>query len=122
MRIRNLIVAWLGLALLAGCETTPDTSSSEVHLGMTRERLRARFGEPVRIEPVANGGEDWYYRFLAWKARPSGETGVAVSPGGTESYVSATVVAAKEAEERPIHVSPEGVVVEPIPEGKIIRQ
>lgn len=122
IKTRNLIAATLGLLLLAGCETAEQTPTSEVHLGMTRERLRTRFGEPLRIEPVASGGEDWYYRFLAWRTHPSGETGVAVGTGGTESYVSATVEATKEAVERPIHISPEGFVIEPIPEGKIIKE
>lgn len=112
----------ISLLALVGCETTPEVSSSEVHVGMTRERLRARFGEPLRIEPVTGGGEDWYYRFVTWQANPSGETGVAVGTGGTESYVSATVESSKEAMERPIHISPEGFVIEPIPRGKIIRE
>jgi len=122
MKIQKLILVAMSLAALVGCESTPETSSIAVRVGLTREQLKARFGEPLRIEPVASGGEDWFYKFLAWQARPSGETGVAVGTGGTESYVSATVEASKEAEERPIHISPDGYVIEPIPAGKIVKE
>ncbi len=122
MRIHQLILVAVSVAALIGCESTPETSSVLVRPGMTREQLKARFGEPLRVEPAASGGEDWFYKFLAWKARPSGETGVAVGTGGTESYVSATVEASKEAEERPIHISPDGYVIEPIPGGRIVKE
>src|SRR5579859_6420260 len=78
MKIQNAILIVLPLAGLIGCESVPETSPVAVRPGMTREQLKARYGEPLRIEPVASGGEDWHYRFLAWKSRPSGETGVAV--------------------------------------------
>jgi hypothetical protein len=114
----------LGLLLLPGCATTEDPVTSEfaVRVGMSRETLRLRYGEPVRIEKVAGGGEDWYYRFYAWKVQPVGESGTSVEYGEKTSYVSVGISSSKESGERAIHLSAEGLVVRPIPEGKVVRR
>ena len=81
-----------------------------VQLGMSRDTLRSEFGEPLRIEPVAGGGEDWYYNFVIWQAQPTSEAGKSLDGGEVNSYVSANINLSKQTMEQPMHVSAEGVV------------
>jgi hypothetical protein len=111
----------LGLLLLAGCASAPETADIRVQAGMSRDDLRAYYGEPLRIQPGAAGGEDWYYRFVAWKARPTGESGTREDFGEKTSYASAGLSFSQETEEQPIHVSPAGYVRGPVPKGKVVK-
>jgi hypothetical protein len=121
MKTRDIILAAISLFVLAGCASAPETSDIALRLGMSRDDLKLYFGEPLRIEAGALGGEDWYYRFVAWNACPTGTTGTSVESGEVTSYVSVGLEFSKNAEERPIHVSSEGRVIEPLPKGKIVR-
>lgn len=86
---------------------------------MSRTDLRVYFGEPLRIERGPWGGEDWYYRFAAWKTGPTGSTGTTEEFGERTSYVSVGLAFSKDTEERPIHLSAEGYVIEPLPKGRV---
>jgi hypothetical protein len=127
MKLRNIAGfgagSLLGLALMlgGGCASEPRTSDMGVHLGMSRDDLRFFFGEPVRVEPDGAGGESWYYRFVTWKARPGGESGSSVENGERTSYAAVTVEFSQDPEEAPIHLSPEGHVIEPLPKGKVVK-
>lgn len=120
MKTRDIVLAALSLFLLAGCASFPETSDTAVQLGMSRDNLRFHFGEPLRIEPVPAGGEDWYYRFVSWKTRPTSESGTSEAFGERTSYISVGLETTRENEEQPIHVSPEGYVIEPLPDGKVV--
>lgn len=114
-------LAVLSLLLLAGCASSPETTPISLRPGMSRDDLKLFYGNPVRIAPGVNGGEDWYYRFTSWNGHPGSESGVTVGNGGVSSYTSASVEISNDTAEEPIHVSSGGYVVEPIPEGKIVR-
>ncbi len=122
MKTRYIILLALSLFALAGCESLPETSDIAVRRGMTRDDLKLHFGEPLRIEAAASGGEDWYYRFVSWKTTPTGESGTSVDPGGTTSYVSVELQTSRDTGEQPIHVSSEGYVIEPLPNGKVVQK
>jgi hypothetical protein len=124
MKTANLVVLMASLLALAGCATTeePVTSEFPVRVGMPGSYLRERFGEPLRIEQRAGGGEDWYYQFYGWKVSPVSESGTRVEYGEKSSYVSVGVSSTKLNGEQPIHLSPEGKVIGPIPEGKVVRR
>ncbi len=122
MKPRTLTFLWaIGLALLAGCITGPETSPIMVRAGMSREKLRDYFGEPLRIEHLPSGGEDWYYHFASWKTQTIEESGVTTTFGDPESYSSAGLSLSKQTDEQAIHISAEGVVVEPLPRGKVVK-
>lgn len=120
--VRTFVFALGVVALLGGCATPDDESVSDsaVHTGMSRDRLKSRYGEPLRVEHTASGGEDWYYRFVLRKSIREDVTTSSDALGTTTSY-SATWEPGKIIEERPIHLSPEGFVIEPVPEGKVKR-
>ena len=107
----------LVLAMFAGCATESD--SPTVYVGMSRGRLKARFGEPLRVEPTRTGGEDWYYPFSSW--RHSNLDGSVENDGETRSAsVSMTLSDGNNTRECPIHLSPDGYVIEPLPVGRIV--
>jgi hypothetical protein len=108
---RRLCLALLSTLLFAGCVTQPEMAS--VRAGMSREDLRFYFGEPVRIQATDSGGEDWYYRFVSW-TNPTVERTVSHDSRSTTSSSSYSK------DERPIHLSPDGHVMEPLPEGKLV--
>ena len=91
---------------------------------MSRDDLKLHFGEPVRVEPVASGGEDWYYRFVSWSNGPAPESGATEDFRGGERISTVTVgwQVTRDSDVRPIHVSSEGYVIEPLPNGKIVRK
>jgi len=122
MKTGNLILAVISLWVLAGCASPPKPAVVPLQLGMSRADLRMYFGEPLRIEPAAGGGENWYYRFVSWKVHPAYETGVSVESGERTSYFSAGLQLGGETEERPVHVSPDGYVIRPLPAGKIAHK
>lgn len=122
MKIRDIALVAFSLLALAGCATAPETVETTVSVGMSRADLKSNFGEPVRIQPAATGGEDWYYRFAKWKSRPTGESGTKDDFGDRAGYVSVGLQFSKDTEERPIHVSAEGYVIRPVPEGKVVKQ
>jgi hypothetical protein len=120
MKTRIRVLAAMGLCLLVGCATGVKTTDIAVRLGMSRDDLKLFFGEPLRIEAGAAGAEDWYYRFVAWRTQPTSESGTSVEPGGTTSYVSMGLAISRDPEERPVHISPQGLVIGPLPNGKIV--
>jgi hypothetical protein len=124
MKISEIILAAGALILFAGCATPPDnTSDIAVRVGMSRSELQVMYGQPLRIEPNASGGQDWYYHFYSWGAGQtvtvSGETTDA--GGNTVSSSSEDFQVGKGTIEEPIHVSPEGYVIEPLPSGKVLK-
>lgn len=121
MKIQYFLFVIVSLCLFAGCESSPETRDIAVRSGMTSGDLKLFFGEPVRVQPGANGGTDWYYRFAVWNGHATAESGTTVDTTGVNSYASGTFQPSKDVVEEPIHVSSLGYVVEPIPEGKIVR-
>jgi hypothetical protein len=121
MKTRNIILLAVTVFVLVGCASTPKTADTAVQLGMSRDALRLYFGEPLRIKSGASGTEDWYYRFVAWKAQPTGSTETSEDFGEKTSYVSVGLEFWRNAEERPIHLSSEGYVIEPLPRGKVVK-
>ena len=117
---RLLILALSAAAAVAGCVTEPELGRSPIRVGMPREDLRFFFGEPLRIERTDSGGEDWFYRFES-SSTPQMDGAVShdVADGSDSVWVSMSP-SSKGKEERPIHLSVDGRVIEPIPEGKIL--
>jgi hypothetical protein len=89
---------------------------------MTRDDLRACFGEPLHVEPAPSGGEDWYYLFSAWSPPEIGGAATRDMFDPNVSTVSVTLSSSHGTHESPVHVSGEGYVVEPLPAGKIVRR
>ncbi len=120
MKIKEslLLCAALG-AMLTGCASSPVVSDIRVREGMEGSYVKRVFGEPLRTERDADGSEDWYYNFVAWKGNPDGASSTTVSPGSTDTFVNGGLSITKETSEAPIHVSADGHVTGPIPEGKI---
>ena len=120
MKTTYLVLAAISLLVLAGCATSLETTDTPVRLGMSPSDLRLRFGEPIRIEHVPSGGEDWYYRFTSWKTYPTSASGTTIESGQVTSYAAAGLEFSQDTEERP-HISANGFAVEPLPDGKIVR-
>jgi hypothetical protein len=118
----NLILAALCCLVFAGCACFQKTADAAVKLGLSRSDLRLYFGEPLRIERTAAGGEDWYYRFISWRTHPVSEAGTQDDFGEKTAYVSVGWQASRYSGEHPIHVSPGGYVVGPIPNGKVVKE
>ncbi len=106
-------------AMLAGCATSSVVSDIRVREGMEGSYVKQVFGNPLRTERDADGSEDWYYNFVAWKGNPDGASGTTVSPGQTDTFVNGGLSVSRETSEEPIHISADGHVLGPIPEGKI---
>jgi hypothetical protein len=124
MKISDIIIVTGALVLFVGCASPPDnTSDIAVRVGMSRSELQVMYGQPLRIELNASGGQDWYYHFYSWGAGQtvtvSGETtdadGNAVSSSSEDFQVGKGTI------EEPIHVSAEGYVVGPLPSGKVLK-
>ena len=107
----------LALAALDGCVS--DSDSPRPFVGMSRDRLKSRLGEPIRVERLPSGGEDWYYSFASWR-NPDIETSVNNDGLSRSASVSVTFSDQNSTQEHPIHLSPDGYVIEPLPVGKII--
>jgi len=121
MKTSCLVLAAISLFVFTGCASTRDKTYATVLEGMSRNVLRANFGEPLRIEPVAAGGEDWYYRFSSWQSQPSGSSGTQNDFGQQTTYATASVDFSKQVQELPVHVSSDGFVVPPLPGGKVVK-
>lgn len=124
MGTRYCLLCLLALSLvcaLAGCATESARSEpARVRVGMSRDDLKFFFGNPSRIEPLPDGGEDWYYSF-ATSSPPQVESSSVVDPfGGRTDTVSVTVSDNRTVQRCPIHLSADGLVIEPIPEGKLV--
>jgi hypothetical protein len=121
MKTRDIVLFAVSLFVLAGCASAPETADIALRLGMSRADLRYHFGEPLRIESSASGAKDWYYRFVSWQTHPTGATGTSDDFGERTSYVSVGLEFSRDTEERPIHISSDGYVIEPLPKGKVVR-
>jgi len=121
MKIKCLLFVTASFCLFAGCASSPETSDIAVRAGMTSADLKLFFGEPVRVQPGANGGADWYYRFAVWNSHATSKSGITADTSGVNSYVSANLSPSKDTLEEPVHVSSGGYVIEPLPDGKIVR-
>jgi hypothetical protein len=124
MKISGIILVVGAFLFFAGCATPPDNASDiAVRVGMSRSELKLVYGEPLHIESNGSDGEDWYYHFYSWGA---GQT-VTVSTqttdaaGNTTDSSSESLQVGKGTVEEPIHVSPEGYVVGPLPSGKVLK-
>ncbi len=115
-RFLFLILVLVAMSVIAGCVTGSDAPS--LYVGMSRDRLRTRFGEPLRVERSAAGGEDWYYPF-------SGPPDVQASSyhdiQDQSDSVSVTISDASNTHEGAVHLSPDGYVIEPLPRGHLAR-
>jgi len=98
-----------------------DSYSPTLFVGMSRDRLKLHFGEPLRVERTPSGGEDWYYSFASW--RNTDVQGSVYHDGASNSgSVSATISDENNIRECPVHLSAEGYVRAPLPAGKIIAK
>lgn len=120
MKIRNIWVVALSLCLLSGCASTPKTYSHVLE-GMSRNNLRFWFGEPLRVEHLASGGEDWYYRFSSLQTKPVGDASMKEDYGQQATIVSEGLEFSQHVEELPVHLSPDGFVIAPVPKGKVVK-
>jgi len=121
MKTLPLLATALSLLLFTGCATGPDATYSTVLEGMTRTNLRYNFGEPLRIEPRSGGGEDWYYHFSSWQSQPTGSSGTVDDFGQKTQYASGGLSFSKAVVELPVHLSPDGYVITPLPKGKVVK-
>ena len=112
----SLLVA---LALLDGCAS--DSDSPALYVGMSRERLRSRFGEPLRVERGRAGREDWYYSVTS-SGDPDIQASVNNDGASSSTSISATITDQKKTQECPIHLSVDGYVIEPLPVGQVVRR
>jgi hypothetical protein len=102
--------------LATRCATDPETPS--LYAGMSRDRLRARFGEPLHIEHPKSGGEDWYYNFTS----PPELVGITSHDERTQTDAAAIGISENLGHrERPVHLSPDGFVTEPLPRGHLVK-
>ena len=125
MKNWNVILAVGVFSLFAGCASPPDnTSDVAVRTGMSRSELKIMYGEPLRVEPNASGGEDWYYHFYSRFKSPSAAVNVSSDTdfnGSTVSSSSDSYQIGKDTDEEPIHLSPDGRVAGPLPSGKVLK-
>lgn len=108
------------LLLLAGC-MTESAPSPKLYTGMSREDVRSLFGKPLRIEPNSAGGEDWIYRSGSRTPTPEVQTIQSGDPLDRTSTTTATYSFPSGQHEAAIHLSPDGHVIQPLPEGNIGR-
>ena len=116
-RFLSFTALLLVVAIFAGCATESD--SPTLYVGMSRDRLKSLFGEPLRVERTRTGGEDWYYPFSSWKN--SNLEGSVDNDGVTRTTsASMTISDGNNTRECPIHLSPDGYIVAPLPVGTIV--
>ena len=106
----------LAIVMVGACVTEYDAPT--LFVGMSRDRLRARFGEPLRVEHTSAGGEDWYYSF---SGPPEVQADSYHDEQSNSGSVSVTISSSTSRQECPVHLSPEGYVIEPLPRGHIVR-
>jgi outer membrane protein assembly factor BamE (lipoprotein component of BamABCDE complex) len=122
--MRYALRSWFTLCaglLLAGCMTEPNPSPPKLYTGMSRDDLRLFFGKPLRINPNPAGGEDWIYTFRSRTPNPNVQTTDSGDAFNRERSTTATYSFPSDKHEAAIHLSPDGHVIEPLPEGDIIR-
>ena len=123
MKTGYILATLISALALTGCvDDAPRRDGNSVLLGMSRDDLRSRFGEPMRIEAAGPAGEIWYYRFVSWSNHPTGSTETVHDFGGQTSSVTVGWQFTHVTEERPVRISSDGYVVEPVPEGKIVQK
>ena len=120
MRPICLLAFAAGLFLLAGCADAPETSENHLRLGLTRDQLRVRFGEPLRIESHGAEGEDWYYRFVSYDKQPTYSEDTSNEYGQRTTTGSVGIQFTRTVGESPVHLSADGRVIAPLPEGKVV--
>lgn len=102
--------------LITGCATDSDTPT--LFAGLSRDRLKVKFGEPLRVERLPGGAEDWYYNFSKpWEVESTSHND---GPPDANSG-SLAITKSSGTVELPVHISPEGFVTEPLPRGHIVR-
>jgi outer membrane protein assembly factor BamE (lipoprotein component of BamABCDE complex) len=109
---------------VAGCSTNSSGDGETVDNirvtgGMSRDDLRFYFGKPLRIEPAPNNGENWYYRFDSRQTEYS--SGTSTDASSTTTYRTITINLDKSIQELPVHIGAGGYVIDPVPEGKVVR-
>jgi hypothetical protein len=115
------VIALCVVGVLVGCVSDSERAEPpRVRIGMSRDDLRFYFGNPMRIEPAASGGEDWYYSFASWGPPQVESTSSVDAFGERTASVSVSMSDTKTKQECPIHFSSDGYVIEPIPAGKIV--
>lgn len=120
----RLVLPVLGIAvLLTGCSsppTSPTVIATPVLKGMSQDELLQFFGPPIRRERFADGLEDWIYH-IGSRTEDSHTTSYSrnIPFGHTYSY-SHTSTTTTTMSERPVHLSSEGRVMDPVPPGQII--
>jgi hypothetical protein len=120
MRMHRLLVLAMFVAVaVTGCATDPAPEHPRVRVGMSREDVRFYFGEPLRIEATP-WGEDWYYRCLYWSNPQVGGEVVQNAYDGSGAVSVSVSSPPGNKGECPIHLSADGHVIEPLPEGKIL--
>lgn len=123
--IGTLIIA-LG-ACLSGCESTGGAA-----IGMRKEEIRKRFGEPIRIESGPGGRESWFYQTQSTETKTRLETstgyegpeyvsGYGYTDGGETRSAGKVWETVTSTEVRSIDFSPSGMV-EAIPNGTIRKK
>jgi hypothetical protein len=115
-------MALLVAVAVTACVSESASERPRVRVGMSREDLRLYFGQPLRIEPASSGGENWYYSFVSWSSPQVEATRPGDSLDPDISSVSLSVSSSRGEQERPVHLSADGYVTEPIPEGKLVRK
>ncbi|HZV36535.1 MAG TPA: hypothetical protein VFB72_18300 [Verrucomicrobiae bacterium] len=110
------------LLALTGCVDEPPASVNSICPRITRDDLRSRFGEPLRTEAAGPSGEIWYYRFVSWSNHPTGSSETVHDFNGQSSTVTVGWQFTRVSDERPVHISPDGYVIEPVPEGRIVQK
>ena len=108
----------VSVLLVAGCATESDVP--HLYTGMSKDRLRAKFGEPHRVEGAPAGGEDWYYAFTD-PLQFQGSSYHDEQARTDSASVGISYGVGADPQERPIHLSAEGYVVEPLPSGHIVK-
>lgn len=119
MRLFQLFTVALLAALLNACVSdAPDPP--RLRVGMSRDDLRACFGPPLRTQPSPSGGEDWFYPFTGWSPPEIGGAATRDMYDPNISTVSVTLSSSHGTHESPVHLSPDGYVLDPLPSGKIV--
>lgn len=88
---------------------------------MTRDELKACFGEPLRVDQPAAGGEDWYYRFSQTPSQPFAGAQTHDEFGQTTIAPPQQIQTTQQFVEMPVHLSPDGHVIPPVPQGRVVK-
>jgi hypothetical protein len=124
MKLPLFLLTTLTSILLTACATAPPEKLADMPLrsGLSKAELEYYYGKPVRIEPNPSGGENWYYKFVAWEKTPIAETTVTEEFGDRSTTSSIGIQFSQSSDEQPVHLNAEGFVTRPIPRGKIWKK